>query len=116
MARRRLVAGAILAFGLVMSVSPAVGQTYTGVAPPSAGQILGPSVTGATTGGAAPAGQVLPSQVSAPQAVSGVASAQSSRLALTGADVVSLVMLAIPLIAVGTFMIRRGRLQPTGRG
>ena len=121
---RRVLVGVILGLGLLLCGSPAFGQTYTGVQAPAVPGVLGNSGTrigsGSGTGGSPAATnsarQVLASQVGSQPAVVGVARAQGGGLAFTGADVLSLAMIAIPLIAVGTVLIRRGRPQPSRVG
>jgi hypothetical protein len=108
----------MLALGLVMYASPAFAQTYTGVRPPAVPGVLNSSGVGpgASPAAAASAGQILASQVSAQPAVAGSARAQGGGLAFTGGDVLSLAMFAIPLIAVGTVLVRRGRPQQSRIG
>lgn len=115
--RRRILAGAMLGIGLLMCASPAFGQTYTGVRPPAVQGVLNNSGVGPGSGtegspaAGAPAGRILASQVSARPAVAASARAQGGGLAFTGADVLTLAMFAIPLIGVGTVLVRRGRPQ-----
>jgi hypothetical protein len=126
---RAVIAGAMLALGLALFTSPALGQVYTGVTPPGVGGglgsgptgavpgtggVLGTGGTGATPAAATPAGQVLASRVSAPPAAVPSAQVQGGGLAFTGADVMSLIAMAIPLITVGALLVRRSRLQPVG--
>jgi hypothetical protein len=105
---RRLGAIVVLGLGLAVATgSAASAQTYTGVTPPNVGQVL--STTGQRTPVvASPPGEVLASQVSSPAAAA-APQAQVRSLALTGADIVGLVLIAGSLIAVGAVFTRSAR-------
>ncbi len=121
---RGVIATAICLGFLTFVASPAPAQTervYTGVTPPA---ITPPSITptaitppavGAvlsTSGERTPTAQVLPLQVSG----GGVAAARQAPvrgLAFTGADIASMVVLALGAIALGAVLTRRGRPRST---
>jgi len=114
---RRLLACVALGSGLLLSTTPASAQTYTGVRPPALGAVANsdgqrpattPGAVSANSGQRAVAAQV--GTASTP--VTG-AQAPVSRLALTGTDIMSLVLLALPLIVVGAVLARRARPQRT---
>jgi hypothetical protein len=106
---------AVLACVGLMTVASApawaqVERVYTGVTPPVLGGVLGESgerpavsVTPAQT----PTQQVLPLQVSGAAGATQQAPVQG--LAFTGADVASLVVIALFAITVGTVLARRAR-------
>ena len=105
---RRLGATVVLALGIAVAAgSAASAQTYTGVTPPDVGQVL--STSGQRTPVlASPQGEVLASQVSSPAAAA-APQAQVRSLALTGADIAGLVLIAVPLIALGAVITRSAR-------
>ncbi len=126
--RRPLVASAVF-FALVgLLAGPAVAQVgpdgerlYTGVNPPAQGSVLAPTVSGPGTALGVVAtptagqgqvlgvqGQVLPLQVSS-GAVAGASRAPARGLALTGADVATLVLIGFAAVALGAVLTRRGR-------
>lgn len=96
---------AVVGVGMGLFAVPALAQTYTGVQPPTVGAGLANSGQGVATGPAV----VLPAQVSSAPAPTGAVQAPVSRLALTGADILRLVLFAIPLILVGAVFTRQAR-------
>jgi hypothetical protein len=107
---RRFLTASLLCLGLIaLAASPALAQVervYTGVTPPSVGNVL--SITGERPA----TGNVLPLQVSS-GVVPGAPQASTRGLAFTGADVVSLVVLALVAMTVGVVLTRRGRPRTT---
>lgn len=107
---RRLWIGAAMGAGMLVTMSPALAQTYTGVQPPGLGAVLPTGVqAGLGVAATGPVGQVLASQVSAPAPAVSTAPAQGSRLAVTGSDVRSMALVAVPMIAAGVVITRRAR-------
>lgn len=111
---RRSMLAVMACIGMMTLVSaPAwaqVERVYTGVTPPVLGGVLGesgqrPAV--APTPAQAPGQQVLPLQVSSPALATQQAPVQG--LAFTGADVASLVVIALGAIIIGTVLARRAR-------
>ena len=127
--RRSLIASAVLFACLGMTAGPVGAQVgvdverlYTGVTPPAQGSVLTPvgvptalgNVSSPTGGVPVPRrtlgvqGQVLPLQVSG-GAVAGASRAPVQRLAFTGADVATLVLIGFAAVALGVVVTRRGR-------
>lgn len=112
---RRATAAAFLTVALTLVLAPAASaQTYTGVNPPSVGAVLGdPGGDGqvlSSAGERSPAGQVLASRVNS-AAAAGAVQAQVGGLAFTGADVITLALLAGSLILVGVIIVRGARAR-----
>jgi hypothetical protein len=109
---RRSMLAVIAGIGLVtLASAPAwaqVERVYTGVTPPVLGGVLGQSGAAVpVTPAPASAQPVLPLQVSG--AALATQQAPVQRLAFTGADVASLVAIALFAIAAGTVLARRAR-------
>ncbi len=112
---RRRAALAVCAAFLTLVSAPASAQEarYAGVATPAAGAVLASSgERGTLVPTAAVQGQVLPLQVSG----GGVAAAQqanTSGLAFTGTDIVTMVLIGLSAMAVGVVLTRRARPRTT---
>ena len=118
---RRSAAAGFLCLGLaVFAASPASAQTaYNAaeVAPPGiavTGNVL--STSGVRVQAPTGSAQVLSLQVSQANPVPTGGQARSTGLAFTGADLVSLLLIAVPLILVGLALTRQGRLRPAPPG
>lgn len=108
---RRGVSGTILVLVMVLlPATAATAQTYVGVTPPQVGgRLTGPG-GGASSAPAAVQPQVVRSQVIASQPAH-VAKAPVRGLAVTGADLLLLVLLAVPLILLGLAITRGARAR-----
>ncbi len=114
--RRAALAFAVCAAFLTLVAAPALAQVdalYTGVTPPAVGAVLAGSGERPTVvPTAAVQGQVLPLQVSG----GGVAATQQARverLAFTGADIATMVLIGLSAMAVGVVLTRRARTGTT---
>jgi hypothetical protein len=79
-----------------------VERVYTGLTPPAIGNVL------SNTGERSASGVVLPLQVSS-GVVPATPQASVQGLAFTGADIVSLVVIALVAMTAGIVLTRRGR-------
>ena len=124
--RRSVIAGLLCVAAAIFAAVPASAQTNTYNAaetPPPAISTSGPvgevlSTTGQRVVTPLPAvtGQVLSLQVTQPAPVITGGQASVSGLAFTGADIITLLLLALPLIAVGLVLTRQGRPRQASQG
>lgn len=80
------------------------------------GGVLGSAGQRVATPAPAVSGQVLSLQVSAPAPVASGGQASVSGLAFTGADVITLLLLAVPMILVGLALTRHARPRHASQG
>ena len=120
----RYIAAGFLCVGVaVFAASPASAQSNTynaaEVGPPAIavqGGVLGASGTRAAVPAPAVPGQVLSLQVSQPAPLATGGQASVSGLAFTGADVVTLLLMAVSMIVVGFTLTRRARPRRASQG
>lgn len=126
---RRYIAAGFLCTGLaILAASPASAQAYNAadVGPPviaaqggalaAQGGVLGASGARAIVPAAAPSSQVLGLQVSQPAPLATGGQASTSGLAFTGADVITLSVIAISLMVLGLTLTRQARPRQASQG
>lgn len=125
--RRGVIAGLLCIGAALFAAAPASAQTSRAynaseTTPPAisvsgpVGAVLGSAGQQVATPAPAVTGQVLSLQATQPAPVATGGQARVSGLAFTGADLITLLLLAVPLIVLGGILTRQGRPRHAAQG